>query len=64
MQLLPETDDFAQKRATFRRKGHARFLLNCFLKTVRCGTRAFAVFRHSRSHGLLFFRPVSAYRNR
>lgn len=27
MQLLPEIDDFAQKRAAFRRKGHARFFI-------------------------------------
>ena len=30
MQLLPEIDDFAQKRATFRRKGHARLLIELY----------------------------------
>lgn len=30
MQLLPETDDFAQKRAAFRRKGHARLFVELF----------------------------------
>lgn len=30
MQLLPEIDDFAQKRAAFRRKRHARFFIELF----------------------------------
>ncbi len=30
MQLFPETDDFAQKRAAFRRKRHARFFIELF----------------------------------
>ena len=30
MQLLPETDGFAQKRAAFRRKGHARLFIELY----------------------------------
>ena len=42
MQLLPGIGDFAQKRAAFRRKRHARFFIELFfLETVRCGTPAF-----------------------